>query len=298
MKEGSSDKKMSNRRRTSRLTAILVINIGLIVAAFLAIDQYIEKSIDEEVVYTYTRSIPPDTQISESDLKAIKVSRKAITDHVVTNPAEVVGKFTGAKIYEGELVDKRKVVEEGQINPLTELPEEDANKMRKISISIDLLSTWGGSLGKGDRVDLIFTGKTKGDSMEDVTYSKIFMQNVLVYDVLSSSGSSYIKPEDRPPIVIDDTNPESAEAAQAELERRSDVQMAILAVTPKQYEEIRLRMELGKVELVGRFEDSTNVKTKGYVSEKVKGQVTLGEYDVEEKEAEIMESPKSTGSGW
>lgn len=289
---------MSKRRKTSRLTAILVINVGLVVAAFLAIDQYIEKSIDEEVVYTYARSIPPDTQISESDLKAIKVSRKAITDHVVTDPAEVVGKFTGAKIDEGELVDKRKVVEEGQINPLTELPEEDAKKMRKISISIDLLSTWGGALGKGDRVDLIFTGKTAGDSMEDVTYSKIFMQNVLVYDVLSSSGSSYIKPEDRPPIVIDDTNPESAEAAQAELERRSDVQMAILAVTPKQYEEIRLRMELGKVELVGRFEDSTNVKTKGYVSEKIKGQVTLGEYDVEEKEAEIMESTKSTDSVW
>ena len=289
---------MSKRRKTSRLATVLLVNIGIICLAFLAIDQYIEKSIDEVAVYTYARDMAADTQISESDLKQIKVSRKALTDHVVINPTDVVGKFTGQRIYEGDLVDKRKVVGEGQINPLNDIPEEEAKKMRKISIPIDLLSTWGGALSKGDRVDLVFTGKANELSEKDITYSKIFMQNVLVYDVLSSYGESYIKPEDRPPIVIDNNNPESAEAAQAEMERRSDVKMAILAVTAKQYEEIRLRMEMGKVELVGRFDNSENTKTKGFVNGKVVGQVQAGEYDIEEKEAEIIEDTKKVGSGW
>ena len=280
---------MSNRKKTSQLTFVILLNIVFIVLLTLGINQYIKKSIDEVIVYSYVVSLPPDTQIKESDIEAIPVSSKTITSDTVRNKEEVVGKFTKEKVYEGDLVDKRKVVGEGQVDPLSELSEKEARDMRKISIPVDLITTWGGNLSKGDRVDLSFTKDT-----DEYTYSKIFMQNVLVYDVLSSAGESYIKPKDRPPIVIDNKNPESAEAAQAEIERRGDLVMAILAVTPEQYEEIRTRMEVGTINLVGRFDNTESRKTDGFAIGEVKDPTVLGEDKVEDKDTIIIKTQKKS----
>lgn len=284
----------SNKKKTTQLATILMLNILLILGAILAINQYIKTSIDEVTVYKFSTSLPPDTKINEGDVVAVKVASKMVANNTVRDKSTVVGKYTSESVYEGELVDTRKIVGEGQVNPLEALPANEAALMRKISLPVDLISTWGGSLGKGDRVDLSYTGKTE----DGATYTKIFMQNVLVYDVLSSAGESYIKPEDRPPIVIDQSNPESAELAQAEIARRSDLVMAILAVTPEQYEEIRNRLATGTVNLVGRFDVTKNYATDGYADQEIKNPSMQGQYEVEDKDAVLIKEQSKTGTGW
>lgn len=290
---------MSKSRKTSQLALALVLNILLILGAVVVINTYIKRTLDEVVVYKYTTSLPRDTQISENNIVAVKVSGKSITKDAITDKSQVVDKFTATEVYEGEIVDSRKIVAEGQINPLSALPEEESSKMRKISIPVDLLSTWGGSICKGERVDLSYTGNL-GSGSSTGTYTKIFMQNVLVYDVLSSSAESYIKPEDRPAITIDPKSENAAELAEAEMRRRSDLVMAILAVTPEQYEEIKNRQSTGEVSLVGRFENSKNVETKGYSSDEVIKPSSQGIYDVEDKKTVLIkeQGQGTSSSGW
>lgn len=295
---------MSKKKKTSQLALALVLNMVLILGAVLVINAYIKRSINEVTVYKYATSLARDTQISENDIVEVKISADAVTENTVRDKSQIINKFTAKEVYAGELVDSRKIVVEGQVNPLSTLDQEEASKMRKVSLAVDMLSTWGGSLSKGDRVDLSYTGSLNGEASGESgggTYTKIFMQNVLVYDVLSSAGESYIKPEDRPAITIDPNNEKSAELAEAEIERRSDVVMVILAVTPEQYEEIRNRTRTGEVDLVGRFENSVNVETKGYSDSEVINPSTQGIYKVEEKKTVLIEDKQgqaSSSSGW
>ena len=288
---------MGKNKKTSQLAATLGVNIVLLVGSVVAVNQYITSSKNEIIAYKYKVALPKNTKISKENLEAVKISANAVNKTVITDPDKIVGKYTAAEIYEGELADERKVVAEGQVDPLKSISDEEKGKMRKISIPVDLISTWGGSLGKGDRVDLSFTGK-----VGEATYTKIFMQNVLVYDVLSSAGESYIKPEDRPPIEVDIKK--DAQAAQeiisAEVARRSDLVMAILAVTTEQYEEIKNRLATGEVSLVGRFNGSENVSTKGYADEQVSSPSSQGVYKVENKNTVLIENDTdgTLSEGW
>lgn len=293
---------MSNKKRVSKLTVFLLVDAIVIISLILLLQNYIETKVDEITVYRFTQNLPANIKIEEKNIEAVSIPSRGVNENIVRDSSELVGKYTSDKVYKGQLVDDRYIVESGREDALTNVPAEDQKKLRKISIPADMISTWGGSIEKGDRVDLAFIGKVEykntvtDEKMDDVEYTKVFLQNVLVYDVLSSSGSSYIKPEDRPDIIVDPNNPEAAEVLKAEIANRSDIKTVILAVTIEQYEEIVARQQVGEVVLVGRFEGSESVVTDGFAMGPVPKPVQIGSAKVESKKAEIVND--ETRKGW
>lgn len=285
---------MRSKNKVSKLTVFLVLDVIVIVGVGLAINSYINAKTSEVVAYRYAKGIAPNTEIKEADIVEEKISDKALNENIVTNPQEIIGMYTAGKVHEMELVDKRDLVKDGQENALAGMEAKDVAKLRKITLPVDILSTWGGEIGRGDRVDLAFVGSVdSSQSSKKATYSKVFMQNVLVYDVLSSSGESYVKPSDRPPIEIDPENPQAAEIAQAEMDRRKDIKSVVLAVTVDQFEEISARKKVGAIELVGKFDQSESYETSGFAINEIDEPLTLGPTKTESRDTVIVKDSKS-----
>lgn len=292
---------MSDKKSVSKLTIFLLVDAIVIIALIFLLQGYIKDKVDEVTVYRYTQNLPANVKIEEKNIEAVQIPSKGVNENIVKNIDELVGKYTTSKVYKDQLVDDRYIVDAGRKDALVNVPDEDKKKLRKISMDADMLSTWGGSIEKGDRVDLAFIGKVEykdivsGETAKDVEYAKVFLQNVLVYDVLSSAGSSYIKPEDRPEIIVDPNNPGAAEVLQAEIANRSDIKQVILAVTIEQYEEIVARQQVGKVVMVGRFDESESVVTEGFAMGSVQAPLELGSTKVENKKTEIVEDSEKKG---
>lgn len=293
---------MNNKKKVSKLTTFLLIDAIVIISLVFLLQNYIDTKVDEVVVYRFTQNLPANIKIEEKNIEAVSIPSRGVNENIIRDSSELVGKYTSGKVYKGQLVDNRYVVEAGREDALSNVSAEDQKKLRKISLPADMISTWGGSIEKGDRVDLAFIGKVtsknliSGEKGEEVDYTKVFLQNVLVYDVLSSSGSSYIKPEDRPDIIVDPENPEAAEVLKAEIANRSDIETVILAVTIQQYEEILARQQVGEVVMVGRFEGSESVVTDGFAMGSVVSPVQIGSAKVESKKTEVVED--ETRKGW
>lgn len=279
----------------------LLVDALVVIALIFLLQNYITTKVDEIVVYRFTQNLPANIKIEEKNVEAIKIPSKGVNENIIKDVSEVVGKYTTDKVYKDQLVDSRYIVESGREDALTNISSEDKKKLRKIALPADMISTWGGSIEKGDRVDLAFIGKAEsknlltGEKENEVDYTKVFLQNVLVYDVLSSSGSSYIKPEDRPDIIVDPNNPEAAEVLKAEIANRSDIQTVILAVSIQQYEEIVARQQVGEVVMVGRFEGSESIVTDGFAVGPVGNPLELGSTKVETKKTEIVSDTNSKG---
>lgn len=292
---------MSNKKNVSRLTLFLLVDAFVIIALMFLLQGYIKDKVDEVSVYRYTQNLPANVKIEPKYIEKVSVPSKGITKNTVLAEEDLVGKYTTDKVYKDQFVDNRSIAESGREDALAKVPKEDIKKLRKITIPADIVSTWGGAIGRGDRVDLAFIGKLKSkgsqedDDRDTVEYAKVFLQNVLVYDVLSSSGGSYIKQQDRPEIVIDEKNPEAAEVLKAEIANRSDIKMVVLAVTVSQFEEIIARQKVGEIKLVGRFEGSESVITDGFAMGSVPVPVKLGSTKVESKKTEIVEDTDRQG---
>lgn len=290
---------MSSRKGVSRLTLFLLIDALIIVTLMVLLRNYVNDKIGEVEVYRFVNNISPNIQIRSTDVEIVKIPEKGVNENVIRADEKVVGMFTNQKIFKGELVDSRKVVKSQQANPLAFVNETELKKLRKIAIPADIMSTWGGSISRGDRVDLIFTGKLENIAEnKEASYAKVFMQNILVYDVLTSSGNSYIKPEDRQPVEIDPSVTESAELAEKEIALRRDIKMVILAVTVEQYEEIIARQEKGKVGVVGRFEGSESYETNGFAFGDVDSPNKMGQTKTESKKTEIINNEKQAEGSW
>lgn len=293
---------MSNKKSMSKLTIFLLVDAIVIVALVFLLKSYINEKVGETVVYQFTQNLPADYKIQADNVVEVTMPKSAINSHTIVNKEDVVGKFTSDKVYQGQVADDRYVAEQGREDALASLPDKDKKNLRKIAIEADMFSTWGGSIARGDRVDLGFIGKAEtkliaGESVEnvdDVEYAKVFLQNVLVYDVLSSSGASYLKPEDRPMVIVDPNNTEATDSLQQEIKSRSDVEMVVLAVTIDQYEEIVARQQVGKVVLVGRFKESESVITEGFAMGKVIKPVEIGPAKTETKKAEVVTDSKKS----
>ncbi len=288
---------MREKKNVSKLTMFLVIDAVIVLGLIFMINKYVENKVGEVEVYRFLETVAPGIQIKEHHVEVVKIPEKGVNDGVIlASEQPVVGLFANEKIYKGDYASENRLVKDNQADPLAFVDEKEIGKLRKIAIPADILSTFGGDISKGERIDLMFTGTTKEG--EQVSYSKVFMQNVLVYDVLSSGGASYIKPKDRAPVEIDPENPEAAELAEAEMNLRKDIAMVILAVTIEQYEEIVARQKVGTVSIVGRFDRSESYETRGFATGEILTPVKLGSTKVEVKGTEIIQNQKTESSDW
>lgn len=243
--------------KKTKLASILVQG-ALLVAFAGGFYVFTQAQVKPQEVYVYSRDIPVNTVIQEGDLVKKHIPRDAVTNDMVTNKEDVVGKAVSTKSFPGQYVIKPQLVNPEDTDPFEQM---DLSNYRKISIETESKDAVGGNLKRGDKVDLAFVKKSAGKTNSDeFTYSKIFMQDILVYNVVDDGERKYIDQTEGTSNIVDE-NGEVVESGKLET--------VILAVTPQQAEEIQARLKDGDIKLIGRFSESVDSSTPGY---------TIGDY--------------------
>ncbi|HCL4480270.1 TPA: Flp pilus assembly protein CpaB [Clostridium botulinum] len=248
----------------SKKIAMLIAQIGLVIAFTGGFYIFNQKQVKPTQVWTFSRDIPVNTQITDGDLKKVTIPAQAVTPDFALDKNKIVGKYVNTKVFEGEYAINKNFIGKNKIDPFQSI---DLTKLRKISVPINYVDGLGGNIKKGDKVDLVFVGNGKkaGQSGEkDFTYAKAFLQDILVYNVTTDDGYKY---SDR-----SEGNKKSGENGKdlATAGEGGKLATVTLAVTADQAEEITARMKAGTIRLVGRFNDSQNIDTAGYI---------IGEYN-------------------
>lgn len=246
----------------------LALQMVVIVVSLIALNTYTKNQVKPTEVYVYSRNInSTERPLEETDIRKIVIPRSAVSENFALNKEDIVGKYVDTKVMGNQYIYKNQLVELEKIDPFKNL---DLSRYRKISLPVDLASGISGTIKRGDTVDLIYVSsgsvvndeERKGGSFN---YSKIFMQDVLVYSVNDSDG-----------VVIEDASNEfrgeksNYLGASEETTNRSPVSYITLAVELEQAEEINTRLTRGNIKILGRFDDSKNYNTLGYV---------LGDYE-------------------
>lgn len=237
---------------------ILTIVQFILVAAFCIGLFVVQKmQMNPEKVYTITQEIPLGTKVVESDLKAITIPHSAVQKGMIKNAKSAVGKYAATNLYVSSYAMNSMFIEKDEVDPFE---GEDLDKLRKISIPIEYADALGGNVKYGDRVDLAYVGqKDGGQESGEYTYSKTFIQNVLVFSVTTEDGYKY---NDRTQRVEGEVTEGDATETN---ESTGTMKTITLAVTPAQAEEITARKKSGVIQIIGRFTESDEEQTPGYV---------------------------------
>lgn len=236
-----------------------LIQFGLLVV-FAGGFVYLQKTqVAPTEVYTFSRDIPVNTIIQEGDLKKTYIPNDGVQSNFIVNKDEIIGKAVTTKVFAGQYVVSPQLIDPDDIDPFEKI---DLSNLRKITISVEMPNAIGGNIKKGDRVDLQFIGegKANNDNSGKVTYTKTFLQDVLVYNVIDDGGKQYVDQTEGSSTIVN----EDGEVVQS-----GSVSAVTLAVTPEQADEIATRMSAGKINLIGRFEESTQGSSNGF---------TIGDY--------------------
>jgi len=237
---------------------ILILQFCLIIGFAGLFYSYVQNSVKPVKVYVFSRDLTPNTKITETDIKSVDVPAKAVTDDFALNAKDIIGKYVGTKVYENQFVYKKQLLKKGQTDPFDSM---DLSKLRKISLPISYVEGFGGNLKRGDRVDLVFTGvgkKATANGEQEFQYSKVFLQDVYVYNVTTGDGYKFVDRSNQTPGAGD--GKEISTSANT-----GEMAVVTLAVTLDQAEEITARMNAGKIRLLARFNDSQSYETLGFV---------------------------------
>lgn len=245
---------------------------ALIVLQFLVVVGFVgwswftrEQALEPVTVYRLTQEIPMNSRVGLSDFQAVEVPGQAYTGDMITNPEEVADLHASTRLLAGQYAVKEMFVEAEDIDPFETV---DLSKMRQITIPANYVDALGGNIARGDRIDLVYVGTGSVDGGDDYTYSRTFAQNVLVYAVTTDSGYRFQNHSDRlegQTVAITD-----GDATLEEGVNHGDIAHVTLAVSPLLSEEIATRLDTGSIQIVGRFSESEDVDSAGFV---------IGEYE-------------------
>ena len=161
--------------------------------------------------------------------------------------AYVIGKAVDTAVYAGEYVTANALIDPADIDVFKTM---DLSGYRKYALGTSALQCIGGNVEAGKVVDLMITVrgsiKKEDGTSENYTYTKIFMENVLIYKILTGNGEEY---------------KDFIEHEEAEFSQPTTI---ILALTPSQIEEIKSRESIGQISFIGRFDDSVDADSEGY----------------------------------
>lgn len=258
-------------------TIILALQLLLVVVTAWSFVNYVQKEVQPVTAYVFARDMDANTQITEADIRAVTVPAKALSNEFALKKEDIVGKYAASKVYANTFVYKKQLAEEGEVDPFESM---DLSKYRKISLPISYVDGFGGNIKRGDRVDLIFTGsgtkKGEDGTEQRFEYAKVFLQDVLVYNVTTGEGLPYIDKTE---------NYEQTQSSGEKIDTTAnsgDLAVVTLAVTLDQAEEIAARLNAGQIRLVARFDEHQSYETLGFV---------LGEY------SKIFTAPANVETG-
>ncbi len=271
-----------------------ILQLALIIGFAYSFYAYVQNEISPTTVYIYTRSITDvNTQVQPEDIKAVSIPAKAVTADFARNANDIIGKHVNSKVFDGQYVSQRQLIEKENIDIFETL---DLTKHRKISLPISYLEGFSGNIKKGDVIDLVFSniGESEdelGDT-QPFTYSKTFLQSVLVFSVNTEDGFAFADHSDVNLSVVNDLEGEPLDTSSTS----EELAVITLAVTLEQAEEINSRINTGKISFLGRFDDSVDYETLGFVigdySKVFSGKANAETGVVEILEDTIVEEPK------
>lgn len=250
-----------------KVLLIGIVQLVCVIGAIIAFWMFTQKEIQPEKVYVFTSSLETNQEITSNDVKQVEIPSKAVQKGFALKSKDIVGKYVGGPVTAGQYVYKSQLIELDQKDVFEDL---DLSTYRKISLPISYVEGFGGSLKRGDAVDLVFTGE--GSKTDEKTgydakfqYSKTFLQNVYVYNVTTSDGfpfvdhsTNYATSEEGDEVVLETTA------------NTEELKVVTLAVTLEQAEELLARQSAGSIRLVSRFQENESYETLGFV---------LGDYD-------------------
>ena len=240
---------------------ILIIQVILILVGTFGFLNYSSNKVKPTPVYIYARTIDDSSKaITEDDVKRVEIPESAVTKDMCKKIDDIVGKYADTKVSKGQYVYKNQLVDIEDIDVFKTL---DLGNLRKVSLPITFVDGFAGNIKKGDTVDLVYTGEGTHDDedgkQETFKYSKVFLQDVLVYSVNTGDGYKFVDYSQYSP----DDYIEGEEISVDE--KKQDLSIITLAVTLEQAEEIEARVNSGKVRFIGRFDDSKSYNTLGYI---------------------------------
>lgn len=236
--------------------------VALVVGFSFSFYQYVQNEVQPKEVYVFNKDLPVNTQVTKADLTKVTVPATAITTDFALSGKDIVGKYVTTKTFANQFVYKQQLVEKDDVDPFDSM---DMSKLRKVSLPVNYLDTFAGDIERGDKVDIVFTGEgvkktAQGDS--EFKYSKVFLQNVYVYNVATDDGYKFTSHAHTSKGEAD------TDGEGEKIDTTSDngeIAVVTLAVTLDQAEEITARLKSGEVRLLGRFDENQSYETLGYV---------------------------------
>ena len=264
---------------------VIILQLLVIIVCGILFYTFAQKTIDPVNVYVYSKTIDNknyplktsmfgggDAATEEAasnigaDVHMVTIPKNALTPNMVTDPKDIEGKYLDSKVYAGQYVYKEQLVDEGNVDYFNTI---DLKNYRKISIPVDYTTALSGNLKRGDKVDLIFSSEGDGKDSEGddttFTYAKTVLQDIPVYAVNTGDGYKFTDHSNK----YDTSEMEDLTVTGTEYST-GELAILTLAVTLEQAEEIEARMKKGDIRIVGRFDESENYQTLGYV---------IGDYD-------------------
>lgn len=240
---------------------ILFLQIIVVIGTAFLFWNYTNKEVNPTSVYIYANDINDITkEITNNDIKKITIPHKAIQADFALKVDDIIGKHVDGKVKSGQFVYKNQLIDLDEIDIFDTI---NLNKYRKISLPINFVEGLAGEIKRGDKIDLIYTGvgvyeSENRMSLSNFTYSTTFLQDILVYSVNTNEGYKHIDKSSF-------TETEAKETAKLETEGKQSLGIITLAVTLEDAEEIIARSNTGLISFVGRFKDSKNYESLGYV---------------------------------
>lgn len=222
-----------------------------------------EEALNPVTVYRIAQEIPLNSKIGVTDFQPVEIPGDAVTGDMVTDPEEIVNSelHASTRLLPGQYAVNGMFVKSEDVDPFA---VADLTNMRQVTVPVGYVKGLGGNVRKGDKVDLVYIGSGQGGEVgSDYVYSRTFAQSVLVYAVTTDGGYRFEDHSDRlegTQMTFEEDEMEYQDGVSA-----GDIAQVTLAVEPALAEEITARLATGDVKLIGRFDETEDSDTTGYV---------------------------------
>lgn len=275
---------MKSKRRTLILCAQLV---ALLIFVFIFI-KFGSDKINPEQVFAYSRDLSAGDKIAEEDLILVPISAMTRTSDMLTvsDAANVVGKRVATDVYTNNIVYVAQLTDIDESG--TQVILQDLSNKILYSMPVDYVEGLAGHLKSGDRIDLMFThtgSVSNGENENEFTYSKIFLREIMVYNVNTGDGYKFVDHSE-----IYEAEVETASDTNNMLELTSSEPASItLILTPEQAEQLNARRTVGSVKILKRFDETQTHETLGFVIGNY-GKIFSGNANAETANLQIVDS--------
>ena len=268
---------------------ILLAQILTVVVLAIGIFTINKKQIDPVTVYQFTGDIKANTTVSSEDFKAITVPKPAVTSDFILKETDLQDYFVDEEtgkvseyvvstdVFEGQYVTKQLLVPSEKRDLLKGM---DLSDYRQMVIPVNLRTGVAGWIEPGELVDLVYLAKGTSQNGGAFTYSKLFMQEVLVNEIVTGSGYPYVS------VYSDEydsmMNSWDGKVETQPTENSSEMAYLVVTVTTEQALELEARMSTGQITALRRFEDSQKQNINDYIIGE-QGQIKTGQGVVEPK---------------